>query len=169
VGTYRPVTDAERERIRELHAQGVSAKKIADQIGRPQSTVSRTAAQMGISFDRSKMAAAHAARRADAEERRRNLAEQLLDDAEKLRGRMWGEFRQVQYVGKDGDRREDVLAEPPPKEQLDYARAMQITITQMAKLFEFDREKDEQGRTMADRFVKLMLGEAPEAGDAEGA
>jgi IS30 family transposase len=162
-----PVSEAERERIRQLHGEGASVNAIAKQLRRSTATIHTHARSLGLSFDRSKVAAASAARRADAEVRRRELAENLLDDAQQFRQRIWGEFKQVQYVGKDGERVEDVLSEPPPKEQLDYARAMQIVLTQTLKLVEFDREKDASRLAMADQFLKAMMGGDP-GGDAGG-
>ena len=162
-----PVSDEERERIRQLHGEGASVNAIAKQLGRSTATIHAHARSLGLSFDRTPMAAANAARRVAAEVRRRELAENLLDDAERFRQRVWGPFTQIQYVGKDGDRREDHLSEPPPKEQLDYARAMQIVLTQTLRLVEFDREKDASRLAMADRFLNAMMGGDP-GGDAGG-
>ncbi|MGW1678517.1 helix-turn-helix domain-containing protein [Saccharopolyspora sp. NPDC002376] len=48
-----PITDADRERVRELHTQGKTRNHIASEIGRSPSTVSKIARELGLSFDRS--------------------------------------------------------------------------------------------------------------------
>nr|WSX76182.1 helix-turn-helix domain-containing protein [Streptomyces sp. NBC_00899] len=50
MGAFTPVTDEERERIRELHAQGLGRNEIARTIGRGTRTVSIQAAAMGLTF-----------------------------------------------------------------------------------------------------------------------
>lgn len=162
-----PVTEAEREQIRRLHGEGKSAYAIAKTLGRSPATVTTHASSMGLSFDRTAMVEANKARRADADVRRRDLAENLLDDAERLRQRMWSPYTQIQYVGPQGIRKVDELDAPPPKEMLDYARAMQIAVTQTMKLVDFDREKDESRLALADRFLTAMMGGDP-GGDAGG-
>lgn len=57
----RPITDADRERVRELHVQGKTRNDIAREIGRAPSTVSKPARALGLPFDRSKTAAARGA------------------------------------------------------------------------------------------------------------
>jgi hypothetical protein len=151
--TGTPLSDEEIERIQELHEQGRTRNEIARELGRSPGTITNHCNRLGLSFDRTQVIAMNRARRADAETRRRELTENLLDDAERIRQRMWNRFTQVQYVGRDGVRREDELEEPPPHEQLAYARTMNVLLTQHAKLAAMD---DDGGLTGALEGLKSL-------------
>lgn len=75
----RPLTDHDRQRVAELHAQGMSRNDIARQIKRSPSTVTKLARELGLAFDRAATRAATAAKVADAKARRADLALKLLD------------------------------------------------------------------------------------------
>ncbi|MGP4019968.1 helix-turn-helix domain-containing protein [Saccharopolyspora sp. 5N708] len=70
----RPVTEQERERVRELHAQGKTRNAIAKIMGRSPGTISTIARELGLAFDRSATAAASAAKAADNKARRVEIA-----------------------------------------------------------------------------------------------
>lgn len=151
-----PLTDEEKDRIRELHAQGMSRNAIARDIGRALATITNFCQREGLSFDRTNQEAAARARVVDAKTRRAELADQLLEDAQRLRGQIWSRHRVVQYVGRDGIRAEDVLDEPDTKAKLDLARTMQIMLDRHQKLIEFDSD---DGLTDARKAIS-GLGEA---------
>jgi hypothetical protein len=102
--TGTPLTEEEIERIRELQEQGRSRNEIARELGHSPGTVTNHCPHVGLSFDRTQVIEANRARRADAETRRRELTENLLDDVERIRQRMWARYTWVQYVGPDGVR-----------------------------------------------------------------
>src|SRR5690606_40817928 len=85
----RPVTDAERARVRELHAQNKGRNEIAEAIGRSAGTITNLAREMGLSFDRSATAAATEAKKIRSEEHtselqsRENLVCRLLLEKKK--------------------------------------------------------------------------------------
>jgi hypothetical protein len=79
----RPLTEADRDQVRELHAQGLTRNAIATEIGRSAATVTKIAGQLGLSFDRAVTQAATAAKVADARLRRRGIIERLYAQAEK--------------------------------------------------------------------------------------
>ncbi|MFJ9645002.1 helix-turn-helix domain-containing protein [Streptomyces sp. NPDC101206] len=83
-----PVTDAERARVRELHAQGLGRNAIAREIGRGTRTVSVIADGLGLDFDRSRTAVATEARKADARARRVALIERAYARAEAIYTRL---------------------------------------------------------------------------------
>ena len=56
-----PLSDEERQQIRDLHAAGHGCNAIARQLGRDRSTISRAANDMGLTFDRARTRAATAA------------------------------------------------------------------------------------------------------------
>jgi transposase-like protein len=78
------VTDKERQRVAELHAEGKGRNAIAREIGRSAGTVSSVAAQLGISFDRSAAKKATDARLAYAEERRLEIIGKGFDKADAM-------------------------------------------------------------------------------------
>jgi helix-turn-helix protein len=84
----RPITDADRERVRELHAQGKTRNDIAKTIGRSPSTVSKIARALGLSFDRTKTAAATAAKQQDNRARRADLVGRLYGRSEAILDRV---------------------------------------------------------------------------------
>lgn len=100
------------DEFRELHAQGLGRNAIAREMGIAQAVVSRTAAYLELTFDRSKIQAATAARLADLAERRSLLAEDLIGDAEKLRKQLWEPHLYWDWGGKDHDY-DDKLADEP--------------------------------------------------------
>lgn len=89
------------DEFRELHAQGFGRNQISREMGIEKSVVSRTAAHLGLDFDRSRIQAATVARLADLAERRSLLAEDLITDAEKLRAEVWQPRTYWDWGGKD--------------------------------------------------------------------
>lgn len=84
----RPLTDAEVERVRELHNQGLSRNQIAASIGRSWSSVTKLARIAGVKFDRAAPKAAIEARVIDGKVRRRGIIERLYSQAEKQLARL---------------------------------------------------------------------------------
>lgn len=108
-----PLPEEYHDRIRELHALGYGRNRIAREIGRAPVSVSRTAVLLGLTFDRSQIQAATEARLADLAERRSMLAEDLIEDAEKLRAQMWKPAIIFSFGGKDNTYAEEHVSEPP--------------------------------------------------------
>lgn len=88
VRARRPVTDAERARVVELHAAGLSRAAIARDLGRSPDTVGRIAADADLSFDRARTAAATTAKQADNRARRAALVEEAYKQALAVIARM---------------------------------------------------------------------------------
>lgn len=65
-------------RLRELHSQGISAHRIAKQLGCSASTVSRHAAALNLSFERRGTAAAVAAHQVDLRARRQAVMVRMM-------------------------------------------------------------------------------------------
>jgi len=95
-----PVTDAEREQIRVLHARGMTCGQIAAELGRNKATVTRQCKAMNLPFDRSGTAQATQAKAADNRARRAELHSLLLDDAKRLRERAWAPYTVVAGTGE---------------------------------------------------------------------
>lgn len=101
------------DQMRALHAEGLGRNAIAREMGIAQAVVSRTAVHLGLTFDRSKIQAATAARLADLAERRSILAEKLTSDAERLRQQMWEPTTVFAFGGKENSYNSELLDEAP--------------------------------------------------------
>ncbi|MFR9794238.1 hypothetical protein ACL07V_37385 [Streptomyces sp. MB22_4] len=110
--------------LRALHADGYGRNRIAREMGVPPVMVSRTAEHLGLTFDRSRIQAATEARLADLAERRSLLAEDLLEDAEKLRRKLWEPTVVYSFGGSANTYSEEHVAEPPPADK----RALMSTV-----------------------------------------
>lgn len=86
-----PVTDAERARVAELHAQGWSRAAIARDLGRGAATVGRIASAAGLAFNGAKTAAATARKQLDNRARRTVLVEQAYERAMTVLSRLAAE------------------------------------------------------------------------------
>ena len=69
------------ESIKDLHAAGLSARKIASNLGISASTVSKYCKRLGLKFDREQTIQANQARRIDFEAERLRLAERMIHEA----------------------------------------------------------------------------------------
>lgn len=83
-----PVTVAERERVAELHAAGESRAAIARELKRSPTTIGRIGAELGLSWDGSKTAAATARKQIDNRARRALLIGRAYDRAEAILDRL---------------------------------------------------------------------------------
>ncbi|WP_233513650.1 hypothetical protein [Micromonospora craterilacus] len=91
-------------------------EQIAETIGRSGRTVSRIAKELGLKFDREKTRAATEAKVADARAKRAARANDLLDDAARLRRQLWQPAHYVDHGGKEYDRVDWTLDEPPVRQ-----------------------------------------------------
>lgn len=132
-----PLTDADRRRVAELHAAGKSRNEIARAIGRAQSTVTKIAAELGLTFDRSRTAEATRVKQVDAKARRATLATTALDDADEMRRR--------------------ALAAAEARESRDYAAAYAYFVDRHIKLAEFDADTGVQdGKDMLTGLAEAL-------------
>ncbi|MFF7234415.1 helix-turn-helix domain-containing protein [Streptomyces sioyaensis] len=133
----RPINDRDRKRVRELHAAGKSRNEIARAIKRSPSTVSKIAAAFDppLTFDRAaEVAVATEVRRADLAARRATLAEQLHDDAERLRAQLWEPCTIGAFGGKDNIWNDTRLEQPTFGDQRQILAATGTAIEKSLKL-----------------------------------
>lgn len=136
----KPVTEAERIAVRELHAQGVSRNEMCKRLGRGGRTISRIAAELGLSFDRSgSLAVATEVKKADAAARRARLQVDMLEAAEKLLVQMFAPAKVYNFGGKDNVYEERAHDEPPFRDKRDIASALTALVGSSTRLAEFDR------------------------------
>lgn len=156
--TQRPVGKADRDQVAALHAKGLSRNEIARQIGRSGRTVSRIAADLGITFERSPMVAAAAeAKRIDAKARRAQLALALLDDAARLREQLWTPCKVYNFGGRDNTYNETTLDEPSFRDKREIMIAACAAAERSVKLDEYDRSTgaDDQRSMLVDLMGAL--------------
>lgn len=95
------LTDAEKAKIAQLHAAGTGRNEIARQLNRSPSLISKVVKDIGGEFDASASVEATALRQAKMKERRLDLAEKLLEDAENLRLRLQGPHTYYERAGEN--------------------------------------------------------------------
>lgn len=144
-----PITDADREQVRRLHAEGESRNAIARAIGRSAASVSKIARELGLTFSGgARVAAATEARRADAAARRELLADEALDGA-------LGQVARTAGAESARDAR-------------DHATAARALTEVHARVAELARQTGtaSKGAGMLDKLADALLG--PTGGDREG-
>jgi hypothetical protein len=155
----RPVTDADRARAAELHAQGLSRNAIATDLGRSGRTISRICVEHDppLTFERTRTAAATAAKKADGAARRAQLQLEALDSAARLMGQMFSPTKVYNFGGKENDYNEREHPEPPFRDKRDIATAIQALANTALKLAEYDKAtgNDDEKSMLGDLFDQL--------------
>lgn len=136
----RPVTQADYEQVRQLHAKKLSRNAIAEQLGRSGKTISKIAEKLGLSFDRERTKAATEAKVADARAKRAALSLALLDDAERLRKQLWEPASYVAHGGKEFDRADWTMDEPTFADKAKIMQSVGVAIDKAVKLDEYDAD-----------------------------
>ncbi|MEU5030182.1 hypothetical protein [Streptomyces milbemycinicus] len=146
----KPFTDEEQDRLRQLHADGLSRNAIADVMDRPKVTISRWASRLGLSFDREAVRAATDARQVDLKDRRQRIQEQLLDLAERTIERTHSRYLLTGF-SHTGEMTAEWLQQPPAKETKD------LTTAAMSALARFDAKAKDDASSDTDK-AKAALG-----------
>jgi hypothetical protein len=147
----KPITDDDRRRVRSLHAAGRNRNQIAKELSRSGSTVSKIAAEFGLSFDRDAVKAATVARVADAKARRAELMHALLDDAQRLRQQLFAPTTIHSFGGKDNTYASRDVNQPLFKDQRDIMQATNTAITASLRIDDHDTDTGADG-------AKSMIG-----------
>lgn len=133
-----PVDGDEQARIRDLAREGYGVREIARRTGRSRTTVSKFA--RGLLADRREQtAAACEATRVDARARRGDLADGLLDDADRLR----------RMLAEQGD----------PREASFTVRALHGVIVGHLRLVDADRADPDRDRSDVDDWLAHVAGD----------
>ncbi|MFF9394213.1 hypothetical protein [Streptomyces griseoluteus] len=155
----RTFSAEDEERLRQLHADGVSRNGIARQMGWSVGTITNHAQRLGLFFDREAVRAATDARQVDLKERRQRIQEQLLDLAERAIGRAQSRYL-VHGFSHTGESVAEWLQEPPARETKDLTTAATQALNGAVKLAEFDAEHDDKNLSAIDRFLSKAMGES---------
>lgn len=136
----RPVTQADYDHVRELHAEGLGRNAIAERLGRSGKTVSKIAEKLGLNFDRERTRVATEAKVIDARAKRAALANDLLDDAARLRQQLWQPAHYVAHGGKEFDRADWTMDEPTFADKAKIMQSVGIAVDRAVKLDEYDAD-----------------------------
>lgn len=147
-GAKNPLTDTERARILELHAQGMARNDIARETGRAAGTVTKIVTDAGGTFDRSATKAATEARQADLAERRSRLRTKFLTRAEECLDQMDQPHLVFNFGGKDNTYEERTLDRPPVKDIRDLMQAASIATTAEIRISQADVGGDEAAKSL---------------------
>lgn len=173
-GTIDP---ARFDELRALYAEGKGRNQIARDMDVPPVMVSRTAEHLGLTFDRARIQAATEARLADLAERRSLLAEDLLNDAEKLRQRLWEPTVVYSFGGSANTYAEEHVSEPPPADKRALMATAATAIDRSLKLVPAEQSSDlDSAKSMLGSLGEALTAfsraedeqEAAEAGSGEG-
>jgi len=164
-----PLTPEEIETIKRMHAEGASLRATARALGRPHTTISRAAREMGLTWDRAtQTAAATAAAAADNRARRHRVIDRLYGQIEAILDRL--EAPTYTYVATTVNGIETItLNEPPAHEVKALMQALGSAATTAAKLEAVDSDYDAEGaRSMLAGLVNGLRAVAGHLGDTTG-
>lgn len=160
----RPVTDEQRARIRALHAQGKGRNQIAAELGMSAGSVTKVCAEMGLSFERTAVAAATEARVIDLKARRAALVDRGYRRVEHLYERLEAPMFRTLVRTEGGGEAPDSLGFVPTQAERDLAQAISTHLTSAAKLEAVDSD---DGASDA-RSMLAKLGAALGIGSTDG-
>ncbi|MFF9262008.1 helix-turn-helix domain-containing protein [Streptomyces longwoodensis] len=162
----RPIDDKDRAAVKRLHTAGKSRNDIARAIKRSPSTVSKIAAELGLSFDRAaQVEAATNVRKADLAERRAAFAERLQDIAEREAAKMHAPTLYWEWGGKDHTYAQKLADEPIPADR----RAIMSTIaTAVDRSLKLVPPKDDGAAQSRSVIGELMAGLARDYAERHG-
>ncbi|MFD8072166.1 hypothetical protein ACFV3E_05885 [Streptomyces sp. NPDC059718] len=148
----RTFTEEDEERLRQLHADGVSRNEIARQMDWAVGTITKHARRLGLSFDREATRAATEARQVDLTEQRQRARQVLMDHFFRKIERASGPYRLTgfNHVGAFVSR---VVDEPPARETKD------LTAAAVQALMAAEKLAGDSGREEAQGLLRT-LGEA---------
>ncbi|MET8765481.1 helix-turn-helix domain-containing protein [Streptomyces sp. NPDC004658] len=151
MGKAKPVTDKDRERVRQLHAEGKGRNEIAETLGRSGRTISEIAKGLGLSFARAaQVRQATEIRQADLAARRAALAQRLQDVAERELEKVHQPHTYFDWGGKDHDFDTYEAPEPTPS---DKRALLGVVATAVDRSLKLAPPKEEGG---ADKVGSLL-------------
>ena len=153
----RPMSGTELDELRRLHSEGHGCNEIARRMGKAAATISVTAKQLGLSFDRTRVELATAALKADAANRRARLQVELLQEAERMLGDMRAPTMVYSFGGRDNTYAEELQDEPPNMDKRALASGIQALILASSRLAEQDKQSaDAEQVSMIDNLFEQL-------------
>lgn len=160
-------------RLRDLQGAGRTLRDVAQEMGYDPATISRHAATLGLTWDRTQTRAATAANVADAASRRSALELSLLKDAERLRRQMFAPTVAFNFGGRDNTYAEHRLTQPVYADQLRLMQAVGVAVAHSLKIAVHDGDPGTDAAVgMLDQIaagLKAAWGQAGRIGETEAA
>lgn len=159
------LTDDDLAEMCRLHAAGESLGGIARALGKAKTTVGRAARAAGLSFERSRTAAAVVAHSIDMAARRAALAQNLLSDAERIREQLWTSTTVYNFGGKDNDYNERTFDEAPADIKRTLMQTATTALTAHLRLVDHDSDGGvTEAKSVLDGFMDAIARRANELG-----
>lgn len=151
-----PITDDQKQRIIDLHKQGLSRNDIARQAGVSAGTVTNVCKANDLTFDRSATKHATQAKVADNKARRASIVSRLYGRTESILGRLESDTYRYFVTTKEGTEMvED--ADPPAAEERNHATAIGIYLDKAAALEKVDAaQASEPGVNMLSALAEAL-------------
>ena len=152
------------EQIRLLAGTGLARNEVARRLGVSPRTVTKYAP--AGSFDRAGTEAAVKAHSVDMAARRAALAQNLLQDAERLREQIWEPTTIYSFGGKDNTYNERAVDEPPFEAKRNLMQTVATAVTQHLRLVDHDSDGGlDEAKSVLDGFMDAVARRAAELGD----
>lgn len=152
-----PLTPAELEQIRELHAAGKGRNDIARALKRSGASISKACVDMGLPFDRTAVQMATEARKADAAARRALLEIAYLEEAHRLVEEVRAPAVVYNFGGKENTYEERLHDEPDAASKLKLMQASGVAVDRALRIAEHDAETGmEQARSMLSALGRAL-------------
>lgn len=130
------------ERLRDLHARGMSCNAIGREMGVNAGIISTRARALGLRFPQLKGMVE--GRREQARFKRQQLREDLLEDAVRMREQMFSPTTVFNFGGRDNTFAQETLDQPPTADQLKVAQAIKTIVESIERLDKMDADSDMQ-------------------------
>ncbi|MGO2112563.1 MAG: helix-turn-helix domain-containing protein [Pseudoclavibacter sp.] len=163
-----PLSDAERTRILDLHAQGHSRNAIARETGRAAGTVTTVLRAAGRSTDRSATKQATEARQVDLAASRVELAQKMMQRAHKIVDDLDNPYTVYNFGGKDNSYNEHTFKTPPIEVQRNALTTAGIAFDKATRIVEAPKDAadlDAVKAALVD-FAAQLHDEGDDDGDA---
>lgn len=149
------------DELRDLHAEGKGRNVIAREMGIATGCVSRTAEHLGLTFDRTAIQAATAARLADLAERRSVIAVKFTDVAEDSLDRVYQPTTVYAFGGSQNTYEEHTFDEAPAAERRAYVSAAGVATDKSLKLAPAETGANiEAGKSMLGDIMTFLTAQA---------
>ncbi|MGW0854166.1 hypothetical protein [Streptomyces sp. NPDC002690] len=153
----RTFSAGDEERLRQLHADGVSRNEIARQTGWSVGTITNHAQRLGLDFDRSATRAATDARQLDLKEQRQAVQQDLLTLAREQVARARSRYL-LTGMTQTGEVTAQWLDLPPARETKDLTTAATNALARFDQRAKDDAGGDDRNLSAIDRFLSATMG-----------
>ncbi|WP_146116816.1 hypothetical protein [Microbacterium sp. MYb64] len=161
------ITDAQRDEVTRLHAQGLSRNAIARETGISTGSVTRICTAAGLAFDRASTKDATRARAADMAQARTDLAWRLEAAANTMLDMLDKPFTVYAFGGRDNTFNSAELVSAPVDARRTIITSAAIVFDKLSKIVESTPEGTGEAETVLDRIEAGIDAEFTDVDDAE--